>query len=118
MISTFGLRRRWCGALAGQLAAFELTSVDPTRRYGSALRRLGAPPEACRLYEVHVLTDTKHEQWGLEMIDHLASAEPGLTGDIVLGVASSIEVERRFTRDLLERWGDDGSVRPEMSSLS
>ncbi|MGD9792496.1 MAG: iron-containing redox enzyme family protein [Acidimicrobiia bacterium] len=110
MISTFGLRRRWRGALAGQLAAFELTSVEPMRRYGSALRRLGAAPDACRFYDVHVLADAEHEQWGLDMIEGLARSAPDLTGDIMFGVASTIEVERRFALDLFECWGDDVSA--------
>ena len=40
MMSLFGLHRRWRGALVGHLAAFEMTSSVPNRRYGNG----PAPP--------------------------------------------------------------------------
>ena len=40
-MSLFGLHRRLRGALVGHLAAFEMTSSIPNRRYGDGLRRLG-----------------------------------------------------------------------------
>ena len=46
LISMFGLNRRWRGALVGQLAAFEMTSVIPMGRYASGLLRMGAPARA------------------------------------------------------------------------
>ena len=42
VMSLFGLHRRLRGALLGHLAAFEMTSSLPNRRYGNGLRRLGA----------------------------------------------------------------------------
>jgi hypothetical protein len=42
LISLYGLHRRLRGALVGHLAAFEMTSSIPNRRYGDGLRRLGA----------------------------------------------------------------------------
>jgi Iron-containing redox enzyme len=41
LMSGFGLHRRRRGAIVGHLAAFEMTSSIPNRRYGNALRRLG-----------------------------------------------------------------------------
>ena len=41
MMSMFGLNRRLRGAIAGHLAAFEMTSSIPNRLIGNGLRRLG-----------------------------------------------------------------------------
>ncbi|WP_238455146.1 iron-containing redox enzyme family protein, partial [Micromonospora sp. ATA51] len=41
LISLFGLHRRLNGPLLGHLAALEMTSSLPNRRYGKGLRRLG-----------------------------------------------------------------------------
>ena len=41
LMSLFGLHRRLRGALLGHLAAYEMTSSLPNRRYGNGLRRLG-----------------------------------------------------------------------------
>ena len=40
LMSLFGLHRRWRGAIAGHLAAFEMTSSLPNRLYGDGFRRL------------------------------------------------------------------------------
>ena len=40
LITLFGLHRRWRGALVGNLAVYEMTSVVPMGRYSSALGRL------------------------------------------------------------------------------
>jgi hypothetical protein len=105
LISLFGLHRRWRGALVGQLALFELTSVEPMGRYSRALERMGAPAAARRFYDVHVRADAEHEVWALEMVEQVAAAEPQLADDIVFGVRCALEVECRFAAGLLERWG-------------
>jgi len=101
LVSTFGMSRRRRGALVGHLAAFELTSVEPMRRYGSALRRIGAPAETARFYDVHVLADAEHERLALDMAAAFVRDEPVLYGDVVLGAAAALLVERRFAETLL-----------------
>jgi Iron-containing redox enzyme len=112
LISTFALQRRWRGALVGQLAAFELTSVTPMGRYASGLRRLGAPEEACRFYDVHVLADAEHELWAMDMVEQFVDREPALRADVLFGVAATIEVERRFAEGLMRQWETSVSERP------
>ena len=46
----------------GHLAAFEMTSSLPNRRYGNGLRRLGFDELATRFYDEHVEADAVHEQ--------------------------------------------------------
>ena len=49
MITLLTMRRRWRGALVGHLAAFEITSAEPNRRYANGLRRLGLRPAGNRV---------------------------------------------------------------------
>lgn len=51
VMSMFGLRREPLGALAGHLAAYEMTSSAPCRRYAKGLRRLGADDATCDFYD-------------------------------------------------------------------
>lgn len=48
------------------LGPLELASVEPMRRHGSAMQRLGASADACRFYDVQLLADAEHERWGSE----------------------------------------------------
>ena len=100
LVSTFGLSRHHRGALVGHLATFELTSVEPMRRYANALRRLGAPPAATRFYDVHVLADAEHERLALELAQALVADEPRLRDDVMLGVCSALLAERHFSATL------------------
>ncbi|HZQ86927.1 MAG TPA: iron-containing redox enzyme family protein, partial [Acidimicrobiales bacterium] len=80
---------------------FELTSVEPMRRYGNALRRIGAPAETTRFYDVHVLADAEHERLALDMAAAFVRDEPVLYGDVVLGAAAALLAERHFAETLL-----------------
>ena len=104
-MSTFGLNRRLRGAVAGHLAAFEMTSSLPNRRYGNALRRLGAPPEALWFFDEHVEADAVHEQIaGRDLAGGLAEAEPQVLPDIVFGAVACLELDARWGAHLLEAW--------------
>lgn len=105
LISLFGLHRRLRGALVGHLAVFEMTSVVPMGRYSRGLERMGAPAEARRFYDVHVLADAEHEVMALEMAGALADDEPETIPDIVFGAQCAIAVEHLFAGDLLGAWG-------------
>jgi hypothetical protein len=105
LITLFGLRRRWRGALVGHLAGFEITSPQPNRRYGNGLRRLGFGPEATEFYDEHVEADSVHENIAAyDLAGGLARQEPELAGQILFGVASLLYTERRFAGRILERF--------------
>ncbi len=104
LISMFGLNRRWRGALVGQLAAFEMTSVIPMGRYASGLLRMGAPARTRRFYEVHVMADAEHEVMAIDMVEQQCSLEPATADDVVFGVQSTLVVERWFAETLLRTW--------------
>lgn len=104
VMSMFGLRRDLRGALVGHLAAYEMTSSLPCRRYAAGLRRLGADDEACAFYDAHVTADALHEQLAAyDMCGSLADAEPALADDILWGAAVCLHVETRFAELLLPR---------------
>jgi hypothetical protein len=110
VISLFGLHREYRGALAGHLAAFELTSSLPSRRISQGLRRLGAGDEACAFHDVHVVADSMHEQVALhDLCGGLASDEPHLTEDIIFGAAACLYIDARFAEHVLGRWAEGSS---------
>jgi hypothetical protein len=113
LLSGFGLHRRRRGALVGHLAAFEMTSSIPNRRYGNALRRLGYGKEATEFYDEHVEADAVHEAiaaW--DLAGGLALAEPQLAGDILFGARALLAIEARWAEHLLGAWEHGrGSLR-------
>ena len=105
VMSMFGLRRDLRGALVGHLAAYEMTSSEPCRRYARGLRRLGGDDAACRFYDEHVTADALHEQLAAhDLCGGLAADEPELTEDILFGAASSLLVDTRFAEHVLGCW--------------
>lgn len=107
VMSLFGLRRDLRGALAGHLAAYEMTSSAPNRRYAKGLRRLGGDDAMCDFYDEHVTADALHEQLAAhDLCGGLAEAEPELADDIVFGAAACLYVDRRFAHHVLQRWAD------------
>lgn len=110
LVSMFGLDRRWRGALVGHLAVFEMTSVVPMGRYSRGLERVGAPAEARRFYDVHVLADAEHERLALDLACEFAAAEPDLVDDVLFGARAVLAVEERFAGALLDSWAQPPSA--------
>jgi hypothetical protein len=110
LMSLLGLHRRWRGAIAGHLAAFEMTSSIPNRRYGKALRRLGFGEPATDFFDEHVEADAVHENVAaVDLAGGLARQEPALAGDILWGARALVDVEARWARHLLDAWEDGRS---------
>jgi hypothetical protein len=104
LMTMFGLHRRWRGALVGHLALFEMTSVNPMRRYSDALSALGFDRTARDFYDVHVVADATHQHVGVEMAVALAASEPELSSSVVFGADCLHRLERRFATHLLGSW--------------
>ncbi|MGN6256516.1 MAG: iron-containing redox enzyme family protein [Solirubrobacterales bacterium] len=105
LMSLFGLHRRWRGAIVGHLAAFEMTSSIPNRRYGNALRRLGFGREATHFYDEHVEADAVHENiaaW--DLAGGLAAEEPAVAADILFGARALLQLEARWASHLMAAW--------------
>ncbi len=104
-MSLFGLHRRLRGAIVGHLAAFEMTSTVPNRRYGAGLRRLGFGADATWFFDEHVEADAVHEQIAAhDMCGGLVADEPELLADVLLGAAAAMHLERRFAEHVLAAW--------------
>jgi hypothetical protein len=105
LMSGFGLHRRRRGAIVGHLAAFEMTSSIPNRRYGNALRRLGYGYEATHFYDEHVEADAVHENiaaW--DLAGGLAAEEPEVAADVLFGARALLQVEARWATHLMDAW--------------
>jgi hypothetical protein len=110
LMSLLGLHRRWRGAIAGHLAAFEMTSSIPNRRYGNALRRLGFGERATDFFDEHVEADAVHENVAaVDLAGGLARQDPDIAGDILWGARALVDVEARWARHLLDCWRDGRS---------
>ncbi|GAB2474451.1 iron-containing redox enzyme family protein [Jatrophihabitans fulvus] len=120
VMSLFGLRRDLRGALVGHLAAYEMTSSAPCRRYAQGLRRLGQNDRACAFYDAHVTADALHEQVAAyDLCEGLADDEPELSDDIAFGAAACLHVDGRFAREVLAAWADGRtSLRPRTAAVA
>jgi hypothetical protein len=114
LMSLFGLHRRLRGAAIGHLAAFEMTSSLPNRRYGNALRRLGGNADATRFYDEHVAADAVHEQIAAhDLCGSFAAGQPGQVGTVLFGAACALDLDRRFAEHVMNRWAAGrSSLRP------
>ncbi|MEP6852068.1 MAG: iron-containing redox enzyme family protein [bacterium] len=110
LISFFGLHRERRGALVGHLAAFEMTSSLPNRRYSRGLARLGADTGTRRFYDEHVTADALHEQLAAhDLCGGLVEAEPQLAPDVLFGAACALYVDNRFAGAVLSAWEEGRS---------
>jgi hypothetical protein len=106
LMSLLGLHRRHRGAIVGHLAAFEMTSSIPNRRYATALRRLGVRDRrATEFFDEHVTADAIHENVAaVDLAGGLVRREPRLVDDVLFGARALIAVEARWATALLEAW--------------
>ena len=119
-MTLFGLHRRLRGAVAGHLAALEMTSSLPNKRYGDGLRRLGFDAEVTRFFDEHVEADAVHEQIAChDLAGQLAQTEAGLAADILFGAAAALATDGLVARHLLECWETGrSSLRTEWAAAS
>lgn len=104
-MSMFGLHRRLLGAIVGHLAAFEMTSSLPNRRYGNGLRRLGYGQEATLFFDEHIEADAVHEQIaGRDLAGTLAAEQPERAADILFGAAACLALDDLAAAVLLPCW--------------
>ncbi|WP_231384025.1 iron-containing redox enzyme family protein [Cellulomonas sp. URHD0024] len=105
VMSLFGMHRRWRGATAGHLAAFEMTSSLPNRLYGDGFRRHGFDQDTTWYFDEHVEADAVHEQIaGRDLAGSLAQLEPELLHDILFGAATCLYLDDLVGHHLLSAW--------------
>jgi hypothetical protein len=105
VMSWFGLHRRWRGATAGHLAAFEMTSSLPNRLYGDGFRRHGFDQVTTEYFDEHVEADAVHEQIaGRDLAGALVQQEPELLHDVLFGAATCLYLDEIVGQHLLSAW--------------
>jgi len=105
MMTMFGTHRRLRGAIAGHLAAFEMTSSQPNRLYGNGFRRLGYNAEVTFYFDEHVEADAVHEQIAArDLAGSLATDEPELLEDVFFGAAAGLYVDGLAGTQQLDAW--------------
>jgi hypothetical protein len=112
LMSLLGLHRRHRGALAGHLAALEMTSTAPNRRYGNGLRRLGVEdPGVTAFFDEHVEADAVHEQVAaVDLCGSLVAEAPELRPDVLWGAAACLTLDAAAGEAMLSSW--TRSTRP------
>jgi hypothetical protein len=105
LMSVFALNRRWLGALLGHLAALEMTSTGPNRRYSAGAGRLGAGQAARQYFDEHVAADAVHEQIAAhDLCGSYAAQHPDATADILFGASCCLALDDELARYLLSGW--------------
>jgi hypothetical protein len=105
MMTMFGTHRRLRGAIAGHLAAFEMTSSQPNRLYGNGFRRLGYDENVTFYFDEHVEADAVHEQIAArDLAGALATDEPGLLEDVFFGAAAGLYVDGLGGTQQIDAW--------------
>jgi hypothetical protein len=119
-MSMFGLNRRLRGAVAGHLAAFEMTSSIPNRLYGNGFRRLGYDTNVTWYFDEHVEADAVHEQIaGRDLAGSLAEDEPQLLADIMFGASACLTIDGWVAENMLDAWARGlSSLRIPLSAPS
>ncbi|GIG41657.1 iron-containing redox enzyme family protein [Cellulomonas phragmiteti] len=110
VMSMFGLHRRLRGAIAGHLAAFEMTSSVPNRLYGNGMRRVGLGADVTEYFDEHVEADAVHEQIaGRDLAGRLVEQDPTLGADVVWGAAACLALDGWWAGHVLGCWEADAS---------
>jgi hypothetical protein len=105
MMTMFGTQRRLRGAIAGHLAAFEMTSSQPNRLYGNGFRRLGYDENVTFYFDEHVEADAVHEQIAArDLAGALATDEPSLLEDVFFGAAAGLYIDGLSGTQQIDAW--------------
>jgi hypothetical protein len=105
LMSLFALNRRWLGALLGHLAALEMTSTGPNRRYSAGAQRLGADEQARWYFDEHVEADAVHEQIAAhQLCGGYAAQHPEAAADIMFGASCCLALDDVLAAHVLSCW--------------
>ncbi|MET0861462.1 MAG: iron-containing redox enzyme family protein, partial [Microbacterium sp.] len=105
MMSMFGLNRRLRGAIAGHLAAFEMTSSLPNRSYGDGFRRHGFDADVTDYFDEHVEADAVHEQIAArDLAGALVEDHPELLESVMFGAAACLAIDDLAADHIHSSW--------------
>lgn len=110
-LSHLALHRRLRGALCGHLAAFEMTSSLPAKRYVAGMQRLGLGEDAWMFFDEHIEADAVHEQIAArDLCGGLLDDEPELAADVLFGAATCLGLDLRGADHVLSAFARQGSA--------
>lgn len=115
-MSLLCLHRRLRAAALGHLAAIEVTSSLPCRKYVQGLRRLDLSPAMADYFDEHVEADAVHEQVATrDVCATLVEHEPDLAEDVCFGVAVSLHLDELLADHVLTSFAQGrSSLRPQV----
>lgn len=86
-VTAAGMNRSLRGAVVGQLALFEMDSVDPNQKMVHACERLGLGDDVRAFFQVHVLADAEHEVIAARaFLDEFPLEEPDQVENLLFGI--------------------------------
>jgi hypothetical protein len=104
-MSLLGLHRRLRGASMGHLAAFEMTSSLPCRRFLQGARRLELGQAVERYFDEHVEADAVHEHVAARGIcGSMVEADPRLREDVMFGAAVCVHLDAVTAERMIDAW--------------
>lgn len=107
----FGLHRRLRGAIVGHLAAIEMTSTIPMRRYAAGIARVGLSVDVAAYFHEHVMADAAHEQVALhDLVRPFVRSNPARGGDVLFGAAAAMMLDAAFAREAITAWEEGRSA--------
>ena len=119
MMTMFGTHRRLRGAIAGHLAAFEMTSSQPNRFYGNGFRRLGYDENVTFYFDEHVEADAVHEQIAArDLAGGLTVDEPELLEDVFFGAAAGLYLDGLTGTQQIDAWSAGESSLRDAAAAS
>lgn len=117
-ITAAGLNRSLRGMVVGQLALFEMDSVDPNQKMVHACERLGLDEQVTHFYRVHVLADAEHEAIAARaFLDDYPLEEPDQVENIVLGIRVQSLIDAVLAEHAVSAWSAGRSALREPGAL-
>lgn len=119
-LTAAGLNRSMRGAVIGQLALFEMDSVDPNQKMVHACERLGLSDDVTEFFRVHVLADAEHEVIaGRAFLDDYPLEEPGQVDNLLFGIRVQSHIDGVLAEHVVGAWSADRSaLRPSATMFS
>ncbi|MEU4195131.1 iron-containing redox enzyme family protein [Kribbella sp. NPDC026611] len=110
-MSLFAIHHRWTPALLGHLAAFEMTSTLPNRKYAAGAMRLGATEDQARYFTEHIEADAVHEQIAAhDLCGTYVDQHPESIADVLFGASCALTLDNLFANHLLTTWNAEPSA--------
>ncbi len=118
-LTAAGLSRSLRGAAIGQLALFEMDSVDPNQKMVHACERLGLADEVTAFFQVHVLADAEHEVIAARaFLDEYPVDEPDQVDNLLLGIRTQSLIDGVLGAHAVTAWAEGRSALRSSAVMS